>query len=148
MVSGKLKLTIQKPQRNLVRTTTTQEASKPRWTLPEPRDRETPTALSGGCTGPVVAVDNKPEEHSHSWGWEQGTMDAPPSQGEMQGLLSPMWAQLSGHTCQGMHVQGLVVFLPSSRQEGCRKRPLHAPAKPRGTLCELKASHFPILNHT
>lgn len=69
---------------------------------PEPRDRETPTALSGGCTEPVVAVENKPEEHSHSWGWGQGTMDSPPSQGEMQGLLSPMWAQLSGHTCQGM----------------------------------------------
>lgn len=66
-----------------------------------------------------MAVDNKPEEHSHSWGWEQGTMDAPPSQGEMQGLLSPMWAQLSGHTCQGMHVQGLVVSFshPQGRRD-------------------------------
>ena len=54
------------------------------------------------------------------------------------------------HSCQDTPlrtIQGLIVsFPPCSRKEKDRKKPLHAPEKPRNTLYELKASRFPTLN--
>lgn len=99
----------------------------------------------GGCIEPIVVVDNKSGESSH-WGWGWGDYGFPYFLGRDAGTFTTP----PQHSCQDTPlrtIQGLIVsFPPCSRKEKDRKKPLHAPEKPRNTLYELKASRFPTLN--
>lgn len=88
----------------------------------------------GGCTGPRLVVGTM----------SRGKWQFP---GEMKELVLSTWAQLRPHLTG--HSQGLILSFSqalSSWKERHRKKPPHAPVKPRNTLCELKAWNFPKLS--